>query len=85
MKKIILAIVLFIVVLPFVSAQTGSVNEPVRYVGGVTIDPNVHEGRLRYAIGTESRQTLRANRTNPELAEGSGWTYNHPPELCFLF
>ena len=63
--------------------RTGSVNEPVRYVGGVTIDPNVHEGRLRYAIGTESRQTLRANRTNPELAEGSGWTYNHAPDLCF--
>ena len=29
--------------------QTGSIHEPVRYIGGVTIDPNVHEGRLRYA------------------------------------
>ncbi|NQU54749.1 MAG: hypothetical protein HQ522_19680 [Bacteroidetes bacterium] len=64
-------------------AQTGSENEPVRYIGGVTIDPNVHEGRLRYAIGTESRQTLRVNRTHPELAEGSGWTYNHASNLCY--
>jgi len=64
-------------------AQTGSVNEPIRYLGGVTIDPNVHEGRLRYAIGTESRQTVRVNRTHPELAEGFGWTYNHASNLCY--
>ena len=66
-----------------VQAQTGSIHEPVRYVGGVTIDPNVHEGRLRYAIGTESRQTLRVNRTQPERAEDYGWTYNHASNLAF--
>lgn len=64
-------------------AQTGSVNEPVRYIGGVTIDPNVHEGRLRYAIGTESHQTVRANRTHPEWSDGNGWTYNHASNLCY--
>ena len=64
-------------------AQTGSANEPVRYIGGVTIDPNVHEGRLRYAIGVESRQTLRVNRTHPELAEDYGWTYNHASNLAY--
>jgi hypothetical protein len=64
-------------------AQTGSVNEPVRYIGGVSIDPNVHEGRLRYAIGTESRQTMRANRTHPEFSDDHGWTYNHAPDLCY--
>lgn len=64
-------------------AQTGSVNEPVRYIGGVTIDPNVHEGRLRYAIGTESHQVIRVNRTHPEQAEDFGWTYNHAPNLCY--
>ena len=57
-----------------VNAQTGSMNEPIRFIGGVTIDPNVHEGRLRYAIGTESRQTMRANRTHPEMADDHGWT-----------
>lgn len=64
-------------------AQTGSINEPVRYIGGVTIDPNVHESRLRYAIGVESRQTVRVNRTQPELNEGYGWTYNHASNLAY--
>lgn len=64
-------------------AQTGTASEPVRYIGGVTIDPNMHEGRLRYAIGTESRQTLRVNRTHPELAEDYGWTYNHASNLAY--
>ncbi len=64
-------------------AQTGSIHEPVRYVGGISADPQVHEGRLRYAIGVESRQTLRVNRTHPELSDGFGWTYNHASTLCY--
>lgn len=67
----------------YVKAQTGSIHEPVRYVGGVSIDPDVHEGRLRYAVGVESRQTLRVNRTKPELADGFGWTYNHASNLAY--
>lgn len=63
--------------------QTGGINEPVRYIGGVTIDPGMHEGRLRYAIGTESRQTVRTNRTHPEWSDGYGWTYNHASNLCY--
>jgi hypothetical protein len=65
------------------SAQTGSENEPVRYIGGVTIDPNVHEGRLRYAIGVESRQTVRVNRSHPEMSDGFGWTYSHASNLAY--
>jgi hypothetical protein len=65
------------------SAQTGSIAEPVRYVGGQTIDPNLHEGRLRYAVGTENIQTMRANRTHPEYSDGCGWTYNHGSNLCY--
>ena len=64
-------------------AQTGSSMEPVRYTGGQTIDPSVHDGRLRYAIGTENVQTMRANRTHPEYADGFGWTYNHGSNLCY--
>ncbi len=64
-------------------AQTGSVNEPVRYMGGVTIDPNVHDGRLRPPVGTLNTQVLRVNRTHPELAEGTGWTYNHAPMIAY--
>jgi len=64
-------------------SQTGSINEPIRYTGGVTIDPTVHEGRLRYAIGVESHQTMRANRQHPEMSDDNGWTYNHAPDLCY--
>jgi hypothetical protein len=65
------------------SAQTGSEHEPVRYVGGVSIDPAPHDGRLRPAIGVANYQTFRANRTHPERAEGFGWTYNHAPMLAY--
>jgi len=65
------------------SAQTGSEYEPVRYIGGVSIDLTPHEGRLRPAIGVANYQTFRANRTHPERAEGYGWTYNHAPMLAY--
>jgi hypothetical protein len=69
--------------LPFVSAQTGSVNEPVRYVGGEIDNPNTHDGSFRYAIGVENIQVMRANRTHPEMADGYGWTYNHAPNITY--
>jgi hypothetical protein len=82
--KSVVASLLFLCLLPTVGhAQTGSIHEPIRYVGGQTIDPSVHDGRLRYAIGTENIQTLRANRTHPEYADGHGWTYNHASNLCY--
>lgn len=64
-------------------SQTGSPAEPVRYVGGVTIDPSVHEGRLRWAIGAESIQVMRANRRHGAIDADSGWTYNHAPNLAY--
>ena len=64
-------------------AQTGSGAEPVRYMGGVSIDLNSPEGKLRPAIGVENRQVFRANRTHPELGDGFGWTYNHAPMLAW--
>lgn len=76
-------ILVILVISHTIQAQTGSIHEPVRYIGGVTIDPNVHEGRLRYAVGVESRQTIRANRTNPDLNEGHGWTYSHASNLAY--
>jgi hypothetical protein len=64
-------------------AQTGSEFEPIRYLGGVTIDPNVHDGRLCPPVGVHSHQTLRVNRTQPEFADDHGWTYNHASNLAF--
>jgi len=83
MKKLCLTAVILGIGLSTTFAQTGSVHEPVRYVGGISADPQVHEGRLRYAIGVESRQTVRVNRTHPELADGFGWTYNHASTICY--
>lgn len=62
-------------------AQTGSANEPVRYVGGVTIHQQAHDGQLRPAVGVESFEVMRANRTHPERADNFGWTYNHAPMI----
>lgn len=64
-------------------AQTGSVHEPVRYIGGISIDPTVHDGRLRPPIGVMNRQVVRVNRAHPEWAEGSGWTYSHAPNIAY--
>lgn len=83
LKNQFLSIYLLILVSLSSFAQTGSINEPIRFIGGQTVDPSVHEGRLRYAVGTESRQTMRANRTHPEYADGYGWTYNHASNLCY--
>ncbi len=65
------------------SAQTGSIHEPVRYLGGQTIDPALHEGRLRYAVGVESRQTIRVNRTDPGHNDNLSWTYSHASNLAY--
>ncbi len=64
-------------------AQTGSEDEPVRYIGGKSIDLAPHDGRLRPAIGVLNQQTFRANRTHPELADGHGWTYSHASNLAY--
>ncbi len=83
MRKLYICGLLWCWGLPAAVAQTGSIHEPVRYVGGVSADPQVHEGRLRYAVGVESRQTVRVNRTHPEQADGFGWTYSHASNLCY--
>src|SRR5690606_9701088 len=82
--RMIYAICLAAILPPAYSfAQTGSANEPVRYVGGATIDPSVHEGRLRWAVGAESIQVMRANRQHGGIDADSGWTYNHAPNLAY--
>ena len=67
----------------WVIGQTGSTSEPVRYIGGEIANPTVHDGGFRYCVGVENIQVLRANRTNPMLADHFGWTYNHAPDITF--
>jgi len=65
-------------------AQTGSEAEPVRYMGGTSIDLYSHDGGLRPAIGASNYQVLRSNRSRPELGDGSnGWTFTHAPMLAY--
>lgn len=66
-----------------IQAQTGTVAEPVAYVGGEICNPRLHEGGLPYAIGVENIQVVRANRTHPEWAEDYGWTYNHAANITY--
>lgn len=82
-RRTLLAVALMGVGLESASAQTGSIQEPVRIVGDFTINPDVHDGGLRPPIGVASHQTLRVNRTHPEQADGFGWTYNHASNLAY--
>jgi PelA/Pel-15E family pectate lyase len=64
-------------------AQTGSIHEPVRYVGGPKVRQSAHDGQLRPPVGVESFQIMRANRTHRETADNFGWTYNHAPMIAY--
>jgi hypothetical protein len=64
------------------AATPGGPDEPVRYVGNEAVLP-YHEGGLRLAVGAKNFQVFRANRAHPEMAEGTGWTYNHAPMLAY--
>ncbi len=80
-------IVSFLFVLPLACfAQKvnlpGGPDEPVRVLSD-SISLEVHDGGLRYAIGVENIQVLRANRTQPNMADNYGWTYNHAPMLAY--
>ena len=56
----------------------------LKYIGeDKTANTDYHDGQMRPAVGTQNFQILRANRSYPEDAEGTGWTYNHAPMLAY--
>ena len=59
-------------------------NKLLRYVGDEHVTLERHDGGLQPAIGVQSIQVLRANRENPDEAEGTGWTYNHAPMIAYF-
>ena len=75
-------VVSFLLVLLFgvgmVKAQDG-----VHYSGTTISNVDYHHGELAPVIGVHNIQVFRANREHPELAEDSGWTYNHAPMLAY--
>ncbi len=64
------------------NSKPGSPDEPVRVLSD-GIDMDVHDGRLRPAIGVENIQVFRANRTRSNIADKYGWTYSHAPMLAY--
>jgi hypothetical protein len=82
-KNIFIYLLLAVAATIACNAQTGTGEEPVRYIGGEITNPNVHDGALRYAVGVENIQVVRANRTHPEITDDFGWTYNHAPDLTY--
>ncbi len=65
------------------SASGAYAQDTVRYTGNTLSNVDYHHGQLSPAIGVHSIEVLRANREHPEMAEGSGWTYNHAPMLAY--
>ena len=64
--------------------QSSDFDLVIKYIGDDKVaNTDFHDGQMRWAIGTQNYQILRANRTHPEEAEGTGWTYNHAPMLAY--
>src|SRR4030042_550547 len=57
--------------------------DSVFYSGKTISNVDYHHGQLPLALGVHNIQVVRANRENPEMAEGKGWTYNHAPMLAY--
>ena len=80
MKKTILtaaAAVLF--TLP-VSLQA---QDSVRYTGNMRVNIDYPHGQLPSVMGVHNIQTMRANKEQPELADGFGWAYNHAAMIAY--
>lgn len=55
----------------------------VHYSGQALSNVDYHHGQLAPVVGVHNIQVFRANREHPELADGSGFTYNHAPMLAY--
>ena len=68
----------FSLLLPHLHAQ-----QTIHYSGNTLVNIDYHHGQLSPVVGVHNIQVFRANREHPEMAEGSGWTYNHAPMLAY--
>ncbi len=55
----------------------------VRYKGETISNIDYHHGQLRPAVGVHNIQVMRANRQNPQMGDGYGWTYNHASNIAY--
>jgi hypothetical protein len=58
--------------------------EPIRITGleSVKLDFSRTDGGLELASGVETFVVFRADRENPKLSDGMGWTYHHHPDIA---
>lgn len=82
MRQTLIYIILLFAFVPARSQDSANA-ELVHYSGHTLSNPDYHHGQLVPAVGVHSMQVFRANREHPELAEGSGYTYNHAPMLAY--
>ena len=64
-------------------ADEGKARDIAHYSGNVLSNVDYHHGQLKPVAGVHNIQVFRANREHPELADDSGWTYNHAPMLAY--
>ncbi|WP_243751679.1 exo-alpha-sialidase [Niastella caeni] len=67
----------------FTCMQLTAQQDTVRYVGTTLANVDYHHGQLSPAVGVHNIQVMRANREQPDAANGFGWTYNHAPMLTY--
>lgn len=67
----------------FCICVTAMAQDTIRYTGNTLVNADYHHGQLQPVIGVHSMQIFRANREHPEMAEGSGYTYNHAPMMAY--
>lgn len=67
----------------YAQARHATTPQRVVYTGTTLSDPNRHDGGLSPVIGVHNIQTMRANREQPDAANGWGWTYNHQPMMAY--
>jgi len=67
----------------WLSLLTAQAQDTIRYTGQDVVNVDYHHGQLTPAIGVHNIQVVRADRSNPDKANGLNWTYNHAPMLAY--
>jgi len=74
--------IFFCCLLWYVSASAQA-PDTARFLGKTLPNLDYHHGQLPPVMGVHNIQVLRANREFPDRAEGTGWTYNHAPNMAY--
>lgn len=82
MKQTTPVILTFITVFLVTNVQA-QVQDTARFIDNTLPNLDYHHGQLRPVLGVHNIQILRANREHPQMAEGTGWTYNHAPNMAY--